>query len=242
MRRFRNRREAGELLALELAHLAGKSDCVILALPRGGVPVGYELSCILHAPLDILIVRKLGVPGHEELAMGAIATGGVRILNENVCTALGIDRAAIGEVEKRELEELARREKTYRGHLPPLEVLGKTVILVDDGIATGSTILAAIEAVRRRGASRIVLASPVAPASVTEVLRRHANEVHCVITPEDFRGVGWWYEDFSQTEDEEVRQLLEAANPTGKRIGSGDPEPLFQRPTTRIAPYSRYES
>ena len=241
MRRFRNRREAGELLALELAHLAGKSDCVILALPRGGVPVGYELSCILHAPLDILIVRKLGVPGHEELAMGAIATGGVRILNESVVSALGIGREAIAGVEKRELEELARREKTYRGNRPPLEVEGKTVILVDDGIATGSTILAAIEVVRRLGASRIVLASPVAPASVTEVLRRHAEEVHCVLTPEDFGGVGWWYDDFSQTEDEEVRQLLEAANPTGKSIGEGDPEPLFLRPTTRIAPYSRHE-
>jgi putative phosphoribosyl transferase len=242
MRRFRDRREAGELLALELAHFAGKSDCVILALPRGGVPVGYELSSILHTPLDILIVRKLGVPGHEELAMGAIATGGVKILNESVVMALGIDREAIASVEKRELEELVRREKTYRGNSPPLEVAGKTVILVDDGIATGSTILAAIEAVRRRGATRIVLASPVAPPTVVQMLERHAEEVHCVLTPEDFGGVGSWYDDFSQTEDEEVRQLLEAANPTGKSIGSGDAEPLFLRPTTRISPYLRHES
>jgi predicted phosphoribosyltransferase len=242
MRRFRNRREAGEFLALELAHLAGKSDCVILALPRGGVPVGYELSCILHAPLDILIVRKLGVPGHEELAMGAIATGGVRILNDSVVSALGIDPHAIARVEKRELEELVRREKTYRGNRPPLEVAGKTVILVDDGIATGATILAAIEAVRRRGANRIVLASPVAPPSVVQMLEQHAEEVHCVLTPEDFGGVGSWYDDFSQTEDEEVRQFLEAANPTGKSIGSGDTEPLFLRPTTSSSPYSRHES
>lgn len=242
MRRFRDRREAGELLALELAHFAGKSDCVILALPRGGVPVGYELSSILHAPLDILIVRKLGVPGHEELAMGAIATGGVKILNESVVTALGIDHEAIASVEKRELEELVRREKTYRGNRPPLDVAGKTVILVDDGIATGATILAAIEAVRRRGVSRIVLASPVATHSVVQMLERHAEEVHCVLTPEDFRGVGSWYDDFSQTEDEEVRQLLEAANPIVKRIGSGDEEPLFLRPTTRISPYLRHES
>lgn len=242
MRRFHNRREAGELLALELAHLAGKPDCVILALPRGGVPVGYELSCILHVPIDVLIVRKLGVPGHEELAMGAIATGGVKILNRSVVSAFGIDREVIATVEKRELEELGRREKTYRGDRPPLAVTGKTVILVDDGIATGSTVLAAIEAVRRRGADMIVVASPVAPPSVASMLRRHADEVHCVISPEDFGGVGQWYDDFSQTEDEEVRRLLEAANPTGKSIGSGDPEPLFLRPVSSISRYSRYES
>jgi predicted phosphoribosyltransferase len=245
MKRFRDRREAGELLALELAHLAGRAgqtDCVILALPRGGVPVAYKLSCILRAPLDILVVRKLGVPGHEELAMGAIATGGVRFLNENVVSALGIDRAAIAEVEKRELEELLRREKTYRGDRMPLEITGKTVILVDDGIATGATVLAAIEAVRRRGAARIVVASPVSPASVVGMLRRHAEEVHCVLTPEDFGGVGQWYDDFSQTEDGEVRRLLDASRPTGKMIGIGDPEPLFLRPVTRIAPFTRHES
>lgn len=242
MRRFRDRRDAGELLALELSHLAGRRDCVILALPRGGVPVGYELSCILRAPLDVLIVRKLGVPGHEELAIGAIATGGVRILNENVVSALGIQREAIAAVESRELEELGRREHTYRGGNPPLEVTGKTVILVDDGIATGATVLAAIEAVRRRGAARIVVASPVAPPSVAEMLRRHAEEVHCVLTPEDFGGVGRWYDDFSQTEDAEVRSLLEAANPTGKNIGPGDPEPLFLRPMPGIPSFTRHES
>ena len=137
------------------------------------------------------------------------------------------------------MEELGRREKIYRGDRPPLAVTGKTVILVDDGIATGSTVLAAIEAMRRRGADMIVVASPVAPPSVASMLRRHADEVHCVISPEDFGGVGQWYDDFSQTEDEEVRRLLEAANPTGKSIGSGDPEPLFLRPVSSI---SRYES
>mgnify|MGYP000600197172 CR=1 FL=1 len=241
-RRFRNRREAGELLALELSHLAGKPDCVILALPRGGVPVGYELSCILHAPLDVLIVRKLGVPGQEELAMGAIATGGVRILNESVLSALGIDREAIASIESRELAELRRREQIYRGDRLPLEITGKTVILVDDGIATGASVLAAIEAVRRRGAARIIVASPVAPPSVAEVLRRHADEVHCVLTPEDFGGVGWWYDDFSQTQDEEVRSLLEAANPVVKAIGPGEPEPLFLRPMSGISPFTRHES
>lgn len=242
MRRFLNRREAGELLALELAHLAGKPDCLILALPRGGVPVGYELSCILHAPLDVLIVRKLGVPGHEELAMGAIATGGVKILNENVVSALGIGREAIAAVEERESRELARREQLYRGERPPLAVLGKTVILVDDGIATGATVLAAIEAVRRRGAARIVVACPVAPSQVVEMLRRHADEVRCVITPADFGGVGWWYEDFSQTEDWEVRRLLEGANTTAKSLDEGPPEPLFLRPTSTINPFTRHES
>lgn len=239
MRRFRDRREAGELLALELAHLKGKSDCMVLALPRGGVPVGYELSRILHAPLDVLIVRKLGVPGHEELAMGAIATGGVRILNESVVSALGIDREGIASVEERESRELARRETTYRGGCPPLDVTGQTVILVDDGIATGATILAAVESLRRRGAARIVVASPVAPASVVSMLRRHAEEVHCVMTPEDFGGVGWWYEDFSQTEDREVRRLLEAAMPTGKRLGTGEAEPLSASPLRAIRPDTR---
>lgn len=226
MRRFRDRSEAGELLALELAHLAGRGDCVILALPRGGVPVGYELSCILHAPLDILVVRKLGVPGNEELAMGAIATGGVKLLNEGLVAALGIPSSAVAAVESKELTELSRREAAYRGNRPPLDVTGKTVILVDDGIATGATMQAAVEAVRRRGARRIVVAAPVAPSSVVAMLRHHADEVHCVLTPEDFGGVGWWYGDFSQTEDEEVRKLLEETSRTGLPLEAGDPEPL----------------
>jgi predicted phosphoribosyltransferase len=222
MRRFRNRREAGELLSLELAGYAGRKDIVILALPRGGVPVAYELSCVLHAPLDVLVVRKLGVPGHEELAMGAIATGGIRLLNEEVVSALGITPGMIAGVESRESGELSRREKAYRGERLPLDVPGKTVILVDDGIATGSTMLAAIRAVRMRGARRIIVAAPVVPAAVMALLRHHADEVHCVLAPEDFGGVGRWYEDFTQTEDREVETLLSAVPPAGIPLPEGE--------------------
>ncbi|MEY2906633.1 MAG: hypothetical protein RLZZ408_1104 [Verrucomicrobiota bacterium] len=208
MRRFRNRQEAGQLLALELAHYADRKDCVVLALPRGGVPVAHELSRALRIPLDILVVRKLGVPGHEELAMGAIASGGIRIINPHTLSALGITSAAVAEVERRELMEMERREKSYRGDRPPLDVRDKTVILVDDGIATGATIRAAIASLRQRGVRGIVVASPVAPDSVVDSLRSVAEEVVCVLKPRDFGGVGWWYEDFSQTSDEEVRGIL----------------------------------
>jgi putative phosphoribosyl transferase len=208
MRRFRNRQEAGQLLALELADYADKKDCIVLALPRGGVPVAYELSQALRLPLDILVVRKLGVPGHEELAMGAIASGGIRIINPHTLSALGISSGALAEVERRELIEMERRERLYRGNKVPLEVREKTVILVDDGIATGATIRAAIASLRQRGARRIVVASPVAPESVVISLSNIAEEVICVLKPRDFGGVGWWYEDFSQTNDEEVRHML----------------------------------
>lgn len=208
MRRFRNRQEAGQLLALELAHYADRKDCVVLALPRGGVPVAHELSRALRIPLDILVVRKLGVPGHEELAMGAIASGGIRIINPHTLSALGITSGAVAEVERRELMEMERREKSYRGARPPLDVRDKTVILVDDGIATGATIRAAIASLRQRGVRGIVVASPVAPDSVVDSLRSVAEEVVCVLKPRDFGGVGWWYEDFSQTSDEEVRGIL----------------------------------
>jgi putative phosphoribosyl transferase len=208
MRRFRNRQEAGQLLALELADCADKKDCIVLALPRGGVPVAHELSQALRLPLDILVVRKLGVPGHEELAMGAIASGGIRIINPHTLSALGISSGALAEVERRELIEMERRERLYRGNKVPLEVREKTVILVDDGIATGATIRAAIASLRQRGARRIVVASPVAPESVVISLSNIAEEVICVLKPRDFGGVGWWYEDFSQTSDEEVRHML----------------------------------
>jgi putative phosphoribosyl transferase len=208
MKRFRNRQEAGQLLALELADYADKKDCIVLALPRGGVPVAYELSQALRLPLDILVVRKLGVPGHEELAMGAIASGGIRIINPHTLSALGISSGALAEVERRELIEMERRERLYRGNKVPLEVREKTVILVDDGIATGATIRAAIASLRQRGARRIVVASPVAPESVVISLSNIAEEVICVLKPRDFGGVGWWYEDFSQTSDEEVRHML----------------------------------
>ena len=208
MRRFRNRKEAGQLLALELADYADRKDCVVLALPRGGVPVAHEISHALRIPLDILVVRKLGVPGHEELAMGAIASGGIRIINPHTLSALGISSGAVAEVERRELMEMERRERLYRGSKGPLEVREKSVILVDDGIATGATIRAAIASLRQRGARRIVVASPVAPESVVSILGNVADEVVCVLKPKDFGGVGWWYEDFSQTSDEEVRHIL----------------------------------
>jgi putative phosphoribosyl transferase len=208
MRRFRNRKEAGQLLALELADYADKKDCLILALPRGGVPVAQELSQALRLPLDILVVRKLGVPGHEELAMGAIASGGIRIINPHTLSALGIASGAVAEVERLELMEMQRRERIYRGNKVPLDVRDKTVILVDDGIATGATIRAAIASLRQRGARRIVVASPVAPESVVASLQTVADKVVCVLKPRDFGGVGWWYEDFSQTSDEEVRSIL----------------------------------
>jgi len=208
MRRFRNRKEAGQLLALELADYADKKDCLILALPRGGVPVAQELSQALRLPLDILVVRKLGVPGHEELAMGAIASGGIRIINPQTLSALGIASGAVAEVERLELMEMQRRERIYRGNKVPLDVRDKTVILVDDGIATGATIRAAIASLRQRGVRRIVVASPVAPESVVASLQTVADKVVCIMKPRDFGGVGWWYEDFSQTSDEEVRSIL----------------------------------
>jgi putative phosphoribosyl transferase len=208
MRRFRNRKEAGQLLALELADYADKKDCMILALPRGGVPVAQELSQALRLPLDILVVRKLGVPGHEELAMGAIACRGIRIINPQTLSALGIASGAVAEVERLELMGMERRERIYRGNKVPLDVRDKTVILVDDGIATGATIRAAIASLRQRGVRRIVVASPVAPESVVATLQNVADKVVCVLKPRDFGGVGWWYEDFSQTSDEEVRSIL----------------------------------
>ena len=208
MRRFQHRQEAGQLLALELGHYGNRNDVIILALPRGGVPVGKEISHILNAPMDVLVVRKLGVPGHEEMAMGAIATGGIRLLNHPMISALHLSADSVAQVERRELAELMRREKLYRGSLPPLETTKKTVILVDDGIATGSTMQAAIASLRQRHVDRIVVATPVAPPSVVEILRQLADEVVSVITPQDFRGVGQWYDDFSQTSDEEVHRLL----------------------------------
>jgi predicted phosphoribosyltransferase len=224
MMRFQNRREAGQLLALELAHLANRKDLLILALPRGGVPVAHEVANVLHAPLDILLVRKLGIPGHEEMAMGAIATGGIRLLNQGMIAALGIPPQAVAEVDQREQAELLRRERAYRGKHAPHEVAGKTVILVDDGIATGSTMQAAIASLRQRHAGRIVVASPVAPSSVISVLGKMADEVVVVLAPEDFGGVGWWYDDFSQTSDEEVRSFL---SETHSSAVSGSPSSLL---------------
>lgn len=205
---FADRSEAGRLLASELAHYTDRSDVLVLALPRGGVPVGHEVAQRLHVPMDVFIVRKLGVPGHEEFAMGAVATGGVRVLNDQVMRALGIPGYVVDAVAQWERQELERRERLYRGNRPPPDVRGKTVILVDDGLATGSTMLAAVEALRRLGPTRIVVAVPVASPDTCELLKDKVDEVVCAVTPEPFYAVGLWYRDFSQTSDEEVRELL----------------------------------
>ena len=207
-RQFFDRTEAGRQLADYLTDYAERPDVVVLGLPRGGIPVAAEVAKKLHAPLDVFVVRKLGLPGHPELAMGAIATGGVRVLNGEVIDPLGIPDAIIDQVAAAEQRELERREKAYRDDLPPPEVEGKTVILVDDGIATGSTMAAAIAALRQLNAGRIVVATPTVAASTRDQLRAMADEVVSVIAPHDFYGVGQWYEDFSQTSDDEVRAIL----------------------------------
>jgi predicted phosphoribosyltransferase len=212
MMRFRNRVEAGQQLAKRLAKYDHRADVLVLALPRGGVPVGYEVAQALNAPLDVFVVRKLGVPGHEELAMGAIASGGVRVLNVEVVKGLSIPDEVIDAVAARELQELERRERAYRDDRPAPDVRSRTVILVDDGIATGSTMKAAIEALRQLEASRIVVAAPTAALSTVREMRGDVDELVSVMAPADFSGVGQWYEDFSQTTDEEVRDLLERAN------------------------------
>ena len=208
---FRDRTEAGQLLAERLTDYAGRPDVLVLALPRGGVPVAYEVARALVAPLDVFVVRKLGVPGHEELAMGAIASGGEYVLNDDVVEALRIPRHVIEAVSARELRELERRERAYRGDRPAPKVRGRTVILVDDGLATGATMRAAVHALRRLGPARIVVAVPTAAPSTCEEFRHEADECVCNITPEPFHGVGLWYEDFSQTTDDEVRDLLKRA-------------------------------
>jgi predicted phosphoribosyltransferase len=210
MSAFRHRTHAGRVLAESLAHYRDDPDVVVLALPRGGVPVAFEVARALRAPLDIFIVRKLGVPGHEEFAMGAIASGGARVMNPDAA-GLGIPEAAVEAVAVREQAELARREALYRGDRPPLPLAGRVAILVDDGLATGSSMRAAVVAVRQRGPNRIVVAVPVAAGEVCEDLRRSVDEVICAFTPEPFRAVGLWYDDFGQTTDDEVHALLEAA-------------------------------
>jgi predicted phosphoribosyltransferase len=205
---FRDRREAGRLLAAKLAAYANRPDVIVLALPRGGVPVAYEVAQALSAPLDVFLVRKLGVPGYEELAMGAIASGGVRVLNDQLVGGLRIPDYIVDEVARWEQQELARRERLYRGDRPPPDVRGRTVILVDDGLATGATMLAAVKALRQMQPARIVVAVPTASPETCEQLRAEVDDIICAITPEPFHAVGLWYEDFSQTTDEEVRDLL----------------------------------
>jgi putative phosphoribosyl transferase len=210
--RFRNRIEAGRRLARLLRESADQTNVLVLALPRGGVPVASEVAQALRAPLDVFVVRKLGLPGHEELAMGAIASRGVRVLNREVIDQFAISESVLEQTAQVELRELARREKVYREDRPTPAFEGRTIILVDDGIATGSTMRAAIAALRLLHARRIVVATPVAALSTAEEMRLEVDAFFAVVTPEDFAGVGDWYEDFSQTTDDEVRELLRKAN------------------------------
>ena len=205
---YRDRLEAGRILATKLTAYADRKDVVVLALPRGGVPVGFEVAKALQAPLDVFVVRKLGVPGHEELAMGAIATGGVYVVNEHVVHMLAIPDSVIEEVAEKEQKELERREQLYRDDLPPSDVRNRIVILVDDGLATGSTMRAAVAALRKQHPAHIVVAVPVAAPVVRDEFMAEVDEIVCASTPEPFFGVGYWYEDFSQTSDEEVHDLL----------------------------------
>jgi putative phosphoribosyl transferase len=209
--KYRDRSEAGQFLAARLKNYRNRDDVIVLALPRGGVPVAYEVAKALNAPLDLFIVRKLGVPFFEELAMGAIATGGVRVLNEEVIHRLKITEKIIDAVTREQQEELERREWLYRRDRPPVEIAGKTVVLVDDGLATGSTMRAAIEALRVQLPAAIVVAVPIASADVCRQMRSEAEEIICARTPEPFNAVGQWYDDFTQTTDAEVQDLLNHA-------------------------------
>ncbi|MDX6710642.1 MAG: putative phosphoribosyl transferase [Blastocatellia bacterium] len=208
---YRDRTDAGKRLATLLTAYANRPDVLVLALPRGGVPVAFEVARALRAPLDIFLVRKLGAPGQKELAMGAIATGGVRVLNEDVVEYLQIPDNVIDEIAADELQELERREHAYRGNRPAPDVRGKTVILVDDGLATGSTMRAAAAALRQQKPARIIIAVPVSAPQTCDEYRMGVDEIVCDVTPEPFHAVGQWYKDFSQTTDEEVSNLLEQA-------------------------------
>jgi predicted phosphoribosyltransferase len=205
---FRDRTDAGRQLAARLKRYANRRDVLVLALPRGGVPVAYEAAKELKAPLDVFLVRKLGVPGYEELAMGAIASGGVRVLNKDIIDYLRIPDEVIDAVAAREQQELERRERAYRDDHPPPDVKDRVVILIDDGLATGSTMRAAAASLRLQKPRRIVVAVPVSSPETCDEFRSEVDEIVCAFTPEHFQGVGLWYEDFSQTSDEEVRQLL----------------------------------
>lgn len=209
--RFRDRVDAGRILARALAAYAGTPELLVLALPRGGVPVAFEVARALRAPLDVFVVRKLGMPGHEEYAIGAIASGGVMVVNDEAVQAFGITQAELDAVASEERLELERRERSYRGGRPPPDVRGKTVILVDDGLATGSTMRAAVAALRLEGVRRLVVAVPTGAPETCDEIGALVDDLICAITPEPFQAVGLWYEDFGQTTDEEVRDLLAAS-------------------------------
>lgn len=208
---YRDRREAGKRLARHLMHFAGDPSVVVLALPRGGVPVGFEIAEALAAPLDVLVVRKLGMPGHEEYAMGAVASGGLLVRNEEAVRWLGIAEETMAAVAAREREEVARRDRLYRGDRPPIDVRGRTVLLVDDGLATGTSMRVALEALRKQEPKEVIVAVPVGAADTCREIHQVADQVVCPARPEPFEAVGLWYDDFSQTTDAEVRELLERA-------------------------------
>lgn len=229
--RFRNRTQAGLFLASRLQQYADRSDVLVVALPRGGVPVGYEVAKALHVPLDILIVRKLGTPGQEELAMGAIASGGFQVVNQEIVRMLGISESEIRSIEARELRELERREQIYRAGRVPHEIRGKTVILVDDGVATGTTVRVAIAALRAQGPSSIVAAFPVAAPSTCEELRSEVDELVCLLTPQSLYAIGFWYEDFDATSDDTVCDLLKRAE---ENIAPTTSLSRYQPPTEKV--------
>lgn len=235
LKRFKNRRQAGKLLAQRLGAYARRSDVIVLALPRGGVPVAFSVAKALDAPLDILLVRKLGVPGQEEYAMGAIASGGLCVLQTDILRVLGIPKQVVEAVAQREMKEIRRREKLYRADRPMLDVRGHVVILVDDGMATGTTMLAAVHVLREANPSRVVIAVPVAAPDTSESLRSEVDELICPFTPEPFDSVGAWYEDFDQTSDDEVRLLLDEAH----RQAPPTPEQVAEKPIKKTGRVER---
>lgn len=208
--RFKNRQQGGQILAEALADYKDRPDTLVLALPRGGVPVALEVAKAIHAPMDVFLVRKLGAPGQEELAMGAVASGGVRVLNWSVVQNLRVSEAEIDAVTAEEQKELERREAAYRGDRPLPQISGKTVILVDDGIATGATMRAAVQAVRAQHPARVIVAVPTAAEHTCDQLRSEVDEIVCATMPYPFEAIGLWYEDFPQLSDDDVRRLLEA--------------------------------
>ena len=220
---FKNRADAGRKLAAKLTRYADREDVLVLALPRGGVPVAYEVAKELKAPLDVFLVRKLGVPGHEELAMGAIASGGVRVINEELINYLGIPDEVIDAIAAVEQRELERRAVAYRDDRPPPEIKDRIVILIDDGLATGSTMRAAAASLRLQKPRRIVVAVPVSSPETCDEFRSEVDEIVCAVTPQHFQGVGLWYDDFSQTSDEEVRELLKRAVQRERHVASSAP-------------------
>jgi putative phosphoribosyl transferase len=236
MSRFRDREQAGRVLAEALREYAGRPDVIVLGLPRGGVPVAAEVARELGAPLDVFVVRKLGVPGHPELAMGAIGSGGVRVLNESVVRPLGIPERVIDRVTAEEQRELERRERLFRGDRPAPDLKGRIVILVDDGLATGSTMRAAVEALRKLGPARIVVAVPVGAPETCEEFRHEVDDVVCAFTPNYFEAVGRWYEKFEQTTDDEVRAALDRARNARAAPSSG---PEAGRSSPGAAPSGR---